>query len=74
MCEQRPYPVWFSCRAGAKATLYSVIISPYIREIQRVLDSGFHTVDSESQVLDSGFFIIGTWNSGFQSLVGFRIP
>ena len=37
-------PIRYSFRAGTRATRYSVIISPYIREIQRVLDSGFHTV------------------------------
>ena len=38
-----------------------------------VLDSGFHAVDSGFQVLDSS---LCQWNldSGFQCLVGFRIP
>ena len=43
------------------------------RESKTVLDSGFHTVDSRFQVLDSS---LCKWNlhSGFQSLMGFRIP
>ena len=43
------------------------------RESRTVLDCGLHTVDSGFQVLDSS---ICQWNldSGFQSLVGFRIP
>ena len=31
-------------------------------------------MDSGFQVLDSGFSVIGTLDSGFQSLVGFWIP
>ena len=38
-----------------------------------VLYSGFHAVDSEFQVRDSGFFVSGR-DSGLQSLAGFRIP
>ena len=47
--------------------------SPHVRESKTVLDSGFHTVDSGFQVLDSS---ICQWNldSGFQSLLVFRIP
>ena len=47
--------------------------SPHVMESRTVLDSGFHTVDSGFQVLDSS---LCQWNldSGFQSLVGFRIP
>ena len=47
--------------------------SPHVRESKKVLDSGFHTVDSWFQVLYSSLF---QWNldSGFQSLVVFRIP
>ena len=47
--------------------------SPYVSESETVLDSGFHAVDSWFQVLDSG---LCHWNldSGFQRLVGFRIP
>jgi len=46
---------------------------PHVREFKAVLDSGFHTLDSVFQVLDSSLF---QWNldSGFQSLVGIRIP
>ena len=42
-------------------------------ESKRVLDSGFHAVDSGFQALDSS---LCQWNldSGFQSLVGLRIP
>ena len=52
--------------------LWAFILSPYVRESQTVLDSGFHVVDSGSQALDSS---LGQLNldSGFQSLVGFRI-
>ena len=48
-------------------------VAPCIRESKTVLDSAFHAVDSWFQVLDSSLFL---WNldSGFQSLVGFRIP
>ena len=35
--------------------------SPHIRESRTVLDSGFHAVNSGSQVLDSKFFVSGTW-------------
>ena len=44
-----------------------------IMEFKTVLDSGFHAVDSRFQVLDSN---LCQWNldSGFQSLVEFRIP
>ena len=44
-----------------KKTVNSV--SPYVRESKKVLDSGFHA-------MDSGFFVTGTFDSGFQSLVG----
>ena len=48
-------------------------LSPHVRESKTSWDSGFHAVDSGFQVLDSS---LGQWNldSGFQSLVGFRIP
>ena len=44
---------------------------PILRESKTVLDSGFHTVDSGLQVIDSS---LCQWNldSGFQLLVGFR--
>ena len=44
---------------------------PILRGSKTVLDSGFHTVDSGSQVIDSS---LCQWNldSGFQLLVGFR--
>ena len=47
--------------------------SLHVRESRAVLDSGIHAEDSGFQVLDSR---ICQWNldSGFQSLVGFRIP
>ena len=52
-------------------TLYTG--SPHVMESKTVLDSGFHTVDSGFQVM---VFSLCQWNwdSGFQSLVGFRIP
>ena len=48
-------------------------ILPYVRESRTVLYSGFHTVDSGFQVLDSS---ICQWNldSEFQLLVQFQIP
>ena len=44
-----------------------------VNMVKTVLDSGFHAVDSGLQILDSS---LCEWNldSGFQSLVGFRIP
>ena len=36
--------------------------SLYVRESKTVLDSGFHAVDSEFQVLESGFLGGGKWN------------
>ena len=47
--------------------------SPHVRESRAVLNSEIHAEDSGFQVLDSP---ICQWNldSGFQSLVGFRIP
>ena len=49
------------------------LIPPHVREFKAVLDSGFHTLGSGFQVLGSSLF---QWNldSGFQSLVGIRIP
>ena len=49
------------------------IVAPLIRESRTVLVSGFHAVDSGFQLLDSS---LCQWNldSGFHSLVGFRIP
>ena len=46
---------------------------PDVRESKNTLDPGFHAIDSGFQVLDSSFCL---WNldSGFQSLMGFRIP
>ena len=58
------------------------------KHLKTVLDSGFNAVDSRFQVLDSGFFVSGTWildskldwDSGFLGLYcgfqspGFRIP
>ena len=53
--------------------LVTKLPSPNVRESKTVLDSGFHAVDSTFQLLDSS---LCQWNldSGFQSLVGFRIP
>ena len=54
-----------SCR-GWNIFLCSSKGLPHVRESKTVLDSGFHTVDSS----------LCQWNldSGFHSLVGFRIP
>ena len=43
------------------------------KESRTVLDSGFHALDSEFEVLESS---LHHWNldTGFQSLVGFRNP
>ena len=35
-------------------------VSHYAQESKAVLDSGFHTIDSGSQVLNSGFFVTET--------------
>ena len=53
--------------------LVTKLPSPNVRESKTILDSGFHAVDSRFQLLDSS---LCQWNldSGFQSLVGFRIP
>ena len=48
-------------------------LSPHVRESKTVLESGFRTVDSGFQVLDSSI-CQENLDSGFQSLVGFRIP
>ena len=48
-------------------------LSPNVGESMTVLDSEFHTMDSSFQLQD---FSLCQWDldSGFQSLVGFRIP
>ena len=48
-----------------------LFMSSNVRESRTVLDSGFHAVDVGFQVLYSN---VCQWDSGFQSLVGFRIP
>ena len=63
-----------SGRLFLNGRLYSTTtLSPHVRESKTSWDSGFHAVDSGFQALDSS---LGQWNldSGFQSLVGFRIP
>ena len=35
--------------------------SPFVRKSKTVLDSGLHALHSGFQVLDSGFFVSGTW-------------
>ena len=47
--------------------------SHHSRESKKVLDSGFHTVDFEIQVLDFGFIVSGTWITDFKAQE-FRIP
>ena len=42
---------------------------PYERESKTVLDSGFCACDSGLKVLDSGFFVSGTWNSDSLSCI-----
>ena len=59
---------------GALADLnHKTVVPPNVRESKTVLDSGFHAEEFVFQVLDSS---LCQWNldSGFQSLVGFRIP
>ena len=46
-------------------------MSSNVRESRTVFDSGFHAVDVGFQVIYSN---VCQWDSGFQSLVGFRIP
>ena len=48
-------------------------LPPHVREYKTVLDSGFHAVDFGFQVLDS-WLCHWSLDSGFQRLVGFRIP
>ena len=52
-----------------------LIASPHVRESNTVLDSGFHDVDSTG-IPGTPDFSHFRWIlfSGFQSLVGFRIP
>ena len=38
-----------------------IVSSRHVKESKTVLDSEFHAVDSVFQVLDSGFFLSGTW-------------
>ena len=57
-------------------------VFPQVKEFKKSWNLGFHAVDSRSQVLDSEFLVSGTWildsdrllDSGFRSLVEFRIP
>ena len=52
---------WFVCLKTlsystlAQQTFQCTNTSPHVRESRRVLDSGFHTVNSGFRVLDSGF-------------------
>ena len=48
-----------------------LFMSSNVRESRTVFDSGFHAVDVGFQVIYSN---VCQWDSGFQSLVGFRIP
>ena len=61
MCEQKQYPVWFPGRRKSYPIRCEHIALYIKRKSKTVWDSGFHTVGSESQVLDCGFFISGTW-------------
>ena len=60
------------CHVTLLTLTLSMQLSLHVRESKTVLDSGFHTVDSVFQVLDSS---LCQWNleSGFQLFVGFRI-
>ena len=61
MCEQKQYPIWFPGRRKTYPIRCEHIALYIKRKSKTVWDSGFHTVGSESQVLDCGFFISGTW-------------
>ena len=69
---QIPFPRLEHFNRAVGSTLY-LFAACKASESKTVLDSGFHVVDSRFQVLDSS---LCQWNldSGFQSLVGFRIP
>ena len=62
-----------SCISVINLLFCDLLVSPRARESKTVLDSVFHAVDSGFQLLDPS---LSQWNleSGFQSLVGFRIP
>ena len=70
--RQIPFPRLEHFNSDVANTLH-LFTSCKASESKIVLDSGFHVVDSRFQVLDSS---LCQWNldSGFQSLVGFRIP
>ena len=59
--------MWPIIRAGTKP------IAP-CKGIQGSLGFWIHSVDSGFQLVDSGFFVSGTLDSEFQSLVRFQIP
>ena len=42
---------------------------PYVRESKTILDSGFCANDSGLKVLDSGFFVSGTWIPDYLSCI-----
>ena len=50
-------------------------VSPRVRYFKTVSDSEFHTVDSGSQAMDSGFLVL-QWNldSRFHSIAVLQIP
>ena len=58
-----------------RIAIFFLIASPHVRESNTVLDSGFHDVDSTG-IPGTRDFSHFRWIlfSGFQSLVGFRIP
>ena len=49
------------CTFLAAATTVFSVSSPHIRESRTVLDAGIQATDSGSQVMDTGFFVSGTW-------------
>ena len=51
-----------------------ILVSPPVNESKTGLDYGFQDVDSGFQVLETGFSFQWNLDSGFQSLVGIRIP
>ena len=86
LCQTTGHALFSSCTVsssclGVILALFALpststmsLVSSHVRESRTVLDSGFHAVDSGFQLLDS--LDLCQWNldSGFQLLVGFRIP
>ena len=74
MCEQRPYPVWFPGRRKSYP-IRCEHIALYIKRKSKTV-WGFWIPHRGFRIPSTGLWILYQWNlnSGFQSLVGFRIP